>query len=253
MSLKIEVNVLGEQFSQDRGIDLGMQEIFIDYYIRYYLSQKQGLIFEDRKAESVIYDGKSHIKDFMDDYEEEPINRRVDLAISFQRLQNRTATLEDIFKVSTCHKILLGEEGYSFKEYYLPDNLRISINKYIERIDCEDVCPSPNFTNMEIGIKGDGHLLLNDKIVGLKISRENKLVYFYHLFIFSALHYINTGSQIKTVEIYNPLRNEISSIKIDNWDFFPLIAHFQAKCTGKPDNKLNYTFPFIHWSFSSSI
>lgn len=196
----IESSVIGETFSRDRNVNERIQGIFIEFYIRRYLSIKYNL--------DLPY-----------------INRRSELnAESIEKYLNKRfnneSILEDIFNVS------LGEgnrytsiPNIRYIEEYLPKDCRIQL---IHILNMKDIFPQNIQFNVlmikNFRLEGVADLVIsNDHIMDFKCSTDgtgSEIKDFYQLFLYALI----SPTKINKLTIFNPLNSTFYSVDISQWD-----------------------------------
>lgn len=128
-----------------------------------------------------------------------------------------------IFNVSLCHGISFGRDDWklcSIRARLIEEQMLQEIFQFLDLllVDAKNIVINPIFGSVELKIRGDGDLLIDDILVDFKVSKYSKganFVDFHQLILYAAGHYFNTKRYIRELIIYNPLLGQRHSISVD--------------------------------------
>lgn len=174
--------------------------VFIDYFIRRCLAEKHKLPFEDMRAKSVSDDMKN--------------------IFIVENMNNETMSiLPELFHYSQNHFLYFGETTIDLIEYDV--NHLQAIKNYInDAFNYDDVLlinPILGVTNL---FKGDADLIIDNVIIDIKTSKQNKTKRdFNQLLLYAFGYYKRHQKIINHFKIYNPLSGLMYSLEINFIDF----------------------------------
>lgn len=218
--ISIDVDNKFNGLSDLNNFDPAIFGTFIDYLIRYKISQKQHVEFNDRRCQFAI------------DY-----STSIDVAgythihASYTKMQAFTADLNDICNASLYHSLYFGRDISSFVDFI--KNNHISLNTIIldQFIECTlaektNVLCNPVLGNKEFMLGGDADLIVDDELIDFKCSKYEIgaiINDFIQLLIYVCLYYVQTGIKCTKLTIFNPIVGIKHCVDIGEWDFEPMI------------------------------
>jgi hypothetical protein len=186
---------------------------FIDYLIRFEISNIKNIIFFDTRTEILLIDESlNHLTKYIQN-----INN------SYNNLKNKKFSFIDILNVSISHSIYFNRlDDIKFINY---DNEIIDNDSYNVIIDylknkiinVENILINPVLGDKNIGITADADLIFDNEIIDIKISKivGNNINDFIQLIIYAVLYYRLSNKICNKLTIYNPLLDIENYIHID--------------------------------------
>jgi len=201
---KLGCNIIPNQYNNYYGQ-------FIDYLVRYEIAKKHNISFSDDRSKYIIMHGSKK--------EEFDVYHNI-IKVSYNNMINKNASICDIFNVSLCHSIFFGDTDV-YKMINTINNYDIisynNIIKYINNMQFNNIILNPILNNYDLGIIGDGDLIMDNTIIDIKVSNNIGLhIYdFIQLIIYAIIYYKNTNIICNRLVICNFLKGNEYIINID--------------------------------------
>lgn len=215
---------------------------YVDYLIRYLISNEINSQFEDRRTDFMLnelYCFKNTLNDgfiinnlIVESIPEEMID-------NYEKLKKLNADNNDIFNVSLCHSLFFGEnQSLEYFNYIKDNNINQDNSQLLNYIRTKienknNILCNPILGNSNLKISADADLIIDDELIDIKYSKYmigNNVSDFIQLFIYVALYFVKTGMKCTKITIFNPNLGYEKYINLnENMDIYEKIVEMLEK------------------------
>lgn len=236
------INYSNNFINELNDISPNIKGCYVDYLIRYLISNEINSQFEDRRTDFMLnklYCFKNTLNDefiinnlIVKSIPEEMIN-------NYEKLKTLNADNNDIFNVSLCHSLFFGEnQSLEYFNYIKDNNINQDNSQLLNYIRTKienknNILCNPILGNSNLKISADADLIIDDELIDIKCSKYiigNNVSDFIQLFIYIALYFIKTGIKCTKITIFNPNFGYEKYINLnENMDIYEKIVEILEK------------------------
>lgn len=210
------INYSNNFINELNDISPNIKGCYVDYLIRYLISNEINSQFEDRRTDFMLNELHCFKNTLNDGF---IINNLIvesipeEMIDNYEKLKTLNADNNDIFNVSLCHSLFFGEnQSLEYFNYIKDNNINqdnLQLLNYIRtKIENKNnILCNPTLGNSNLKISADADLIIDDELIDIKCSKYmigNNVSDFIQLFIYIALYFVKTGIKCTKITIFNP-------------------------------------------------
>lgn len=237
------INYSNNFINELNDISPNIKGCYVDYLIRYLISNEINSQFEDIRS-NFILKGGLYMDDYCLDYFKQKLNNNNDdnvrqiitdeMIYNYEKLKTLNADNNDILNVSLCHSLFFGEnQSLEYFNYIKDNNINQDNSQLLNYIRTKienknNILCNPILGNSNLKISADADLIIDDELIDIKCSKYmigNNVSDFIQLFIYIALYFVKTGIKCTKITIFNPILGyEKYIILNENMDIYEKIV-----------------------------